>query len=388
MFHFESRGSQNCNCSSTTFPHPTIDPTAHARSVSPSDIKYESSPSSFLFFLLTSPLSTFTMSFPNARYNALPNFLQLVANLNIPEKTSLFVILDVNGLLMERAKNKDADKIRAARGQRNPWRRYKSGHQVWLRPHLKFFLQNVMNRHSVGMWTSGKRTNMEPLLKEVSDFLQLSKPIPDELSFTWCREKCDPDPTNGSYASVKNLNKVWLASLAPRDRTLILDDTFTKVRFEPNSALIVPPYCAEVMGDVYNYDDTLIWAVLYLEYIAERLRQSLNIAAARSGALSFYDFVQVGWSHAMYSGIPPKSVKKAKSLALAFVQSLEDTLRNGTQTQQIQAHAEQTYANQYMRYQQAYSNYSQAAQSVTADGASSTPPFAYSGQVQNDHPNS
>lgn len=187
-------------------------------------------------------------------------------------RTELLVVLDLHGLLCERVSREGAKKRgerEAAFAQRRPaiTQRY---NQVWLRPRLRDFLNYLVRRHSIAVWSSAALHNVSSLLDDIGDQCGLRDVLQREIRFVWGRDRCKPDFETGGYATMKLLSDLWgHADCGPRfncTNTLLLDDSFSKVRNFPESAIVVPAYEALTLQEQYNTDDTLLWLAMYLEY--------------------------------------------------------------------------------------------------------------------------
>lgn len=203
-------------------------------------------------------------------------FHELAARLRHSPATRQLVILDFNGLLVHRVKSADRRGIKAATDFRNPWRRFQR-RSVWLRPHLRRFLLGLFQHYDVALWTSAERQNVEPLLDAISTSLSFPFVLSQSFGFIWTRDQCRADPQTGPYASVKYLQDVWShpefeSKYSPGD-TFLIDDSWEKVRHFPESAILIPEYSPQTLGSTFNNDDTLLWLLMYIEYVAEERRK-------------------------------------------------------------------------------------------------------------------
>lgn len=119
------------------------------------------------------------------------------------EKQGL-IILDLNGTII----------------RRKPHGIRKRG-EFESRPYLMEFLTHAFDCYHVGVWTSAKRINMEPIVREAfGKFYPL-------LAFCWYRGKCDDAPTQSKpWATIKDVSKI------PRHygKIIIIDDSDEKIK--------------------------------------------------------------------------------------------------------------------------------------------------------------
>lgn len=209
-------------------------------------------------------------------------------------RSGLLVVLDLNGLLLERVAKSGTSDVRevrkTAQSMRPPdlciGRRY-----VWLRPHVAELLRYVAARHAVAIWSSATEHTVNALLQP-NVVLRNTGLQASEFVFIKSRGNCRKDNVaeNGKFATVKFINDLWTdhelcRRYGPRS-TILVDDTASKVRANPNSAIIVPEYCAGNTEIDYNSDQSLLWTALLLEYLATTpniLRERYRMPQSRSG---------------------------------------------------------------------------------------------------------
>lgn len=183
-------------------------------------------------------------------------------------RSPLLLILDLHGVLVQRLGHKDdkALKKRTAQ-QRPPWTRFNK-HDIWLRPYLHQFLSIGTARHHLSIWSAAQPQNVRQSINLISN--QIDLPLSNRLAFIYDRKLCRPDPTSGKYQVVKYLPDLWERDQRfNQTNTLIVDDTFSKIRFQCNSAIVIPEYSVNNYPETYNNDDSLLWMLLYLEYLIE-----------------------------------------------------------------------------------------------------------------------
>jgi hypothetical protein len=146
------------------------------------------------------------------------------------------LILDINGILCRKlALNAEV------KGSCYTLRSYK----IQARPKVREFLLECLSRYDVGIYTSTTANNADSILKSI-----LGPKIVDRFKFVWYRPQTDPDPDDTSgYDTIKTIKKVLDDSTINKDgfygltRTLIVDDSITKVRFNDiDNVLVLPSY--------------------------------------------------------------------------------------------------------------------------------------------------
>lgn len=186
------------------------------------------------------------------------------------------------------------------------------------------FLSVMFERHTIAIWTSAEERNITPVLDAISKEYELQPGILHTIQFAWHRNRCRPDRATGKYASIKSLRDLWEDRHHGRyftpSNTLLIDDSYTKVRLFPPSAIVVPAYSASEMGPVFENDDTLPWLILYIEYLADRVERFGNVFDARMDCASFEQFCIMGRSQASTSA---GGGRRPKTLAHVFLGNLK-----------------------------------------------------------------
>lgn len=231
------------------------------------------------------------------------------------------VLLDLNGVLVQRINKGNREENRRSRQQRPPWRMIRKTY-LWQRPYLRQFLDIVTTRHTVGIWSSAEMQSVLPILSELSSDLQLTPPLMQRLTYLRYRSDCRPDPQSGKYAVIKYLPDVWDTVPFSDRNTLIIDDTHEKVRHHPRSAVVIPEYSASNLPETFNFDDTLLWLLLYIEYLTSAMESrdfwSSSVAQIRPFLMTFEAFCNLGRSHASRL-LPPEQLHQKESLSLVFL---------------------------------------------------------------------
>lgn len=127
---------------------------------------------------------------------------------------------------------------------------------VYTRPHLSQFIEVVLERFSVGVWTSSG---------EMYAGLVLDRIFPkDALEFVWSSQKCTTvrDWSTGGYTTIKKLDKLK-AKGYPLDSIIAVDDTPSKYAKNYGNLIAV----REFLGD--PADDELPLLAAYLDELAK-----------------------------------------------------------------------------------------------------------------------
>lgn len=147
------------------------------------------------------------------------------------EKGNGLVLLDVNGLLL--CKVKKGTVKRAVR--------YSSYEDVIIRNHAVEFIEKLMSKYDVGIFTSGHRSNTFNLIK-----LLMGTEKSKKLKFILSREytKFDPE-SDDNISTVKILSDVYNNPVVNRNKiynkynTLLCDDSEIKTRFNPQENIVI-----------------------------------------------------------------------------------------------------------------------------------------------------
>lgn len=249
-------------------------------------------------------------------------------------RSGLLVILDMHGVMVERVSRKDRAQYSRTKQRRNPWRTFKH-YGVWLRPYLPTFLYIASTRHEIGLWSSAQRKTVEQFLHHLSADYHMYPPITESLSFVWSRDRCRQDSQTGPFSTVKFLKDLWdcdtFEGKYTSSNTLLLDDSQAKFRHFPSSGMLVPEYCEDKLRDQYNTDDTLLWILIYIEYVLQVSNASLEageifeISACRSECINFLDFVREGKEQA-YSITTGNEGGRIRSLAFVFLEGISASI--------------------------------------------------------------
>lgn len=248
------------------------------------------------------------------------------------QRSGLLLVLDLHGLLVERIANQEWSKRREAQTLCN-YAFTQKNHFVWTRPHVETFLEFAYCRHDIAVWSSAQPHTITGLLNGLSDHFEMRPSLRSRLQFVWDRSKCRLDPDSGPYATLKHMHDFWdfpgFDDRYSSKNTLLLDDSETKLRHCPLSGLLVPEYKAGILGERYSRDDTLLWVLLYVEYLLTEANLvspepgTMDIASIREQCISLEDFILAGELEARKS-TSKKESNENQSLAWAFVPDLDE----------------------------------------------------------------
>lgn len=254
----------------------------------------------------TSTMTACPINFHTLGARLLPPALPPAPSTNMLARTPLLLILDLHGVLVQRVQISDRQELAESRQCRKAWRKLNK-HEIWQRPHLRTFLAIATARHTVAIWSAALKRNINPLIEALSSDFAFSPSLCDRLDFITDRSICRPDLPNGRFAVIKYLPDLW--RLHPRHsdfNTIIIDDTPSKIRDNALSAVVLPEYTPKNYGTGFNNEETLLWLLLYLEYLTigagiefPNVGPSLGgIAASRRFLCSFETFCSMGFQEA------------------------------------------------------------------------------------------
>jgi RNA polymerase II subunit A small phosphatase-like protein len=126
---------------------------------------------------------------------------------------------------------------------------------VYARPHLHEFVDAVLKKFTVGVWTASGEAYASLVLERIFP--------PEALAFVWSSQRCTParDWTTGEYGAVKNLRKLK-AKGYPLESIIAVDDTPAKYAKNYGNLVCV----REFVGD--PKDDELPLLAAYLNELA------------------------------------------------------------------------------------------------------------------------
>lgn len=130
------------------------------------------------------------------------------------------------------------------------------GYHVYCRPHLPAFVEHVLARYDVGVWTSSGRVYAEAVCAALFP--------PQSLRFLWSSERCtiSRDWTTGDYLNRKHLQKLKTHGYR-LERLLAIDDTPTKHARNYGNLVCVSEYLGED-----PHDDELLRLMPYLDALS------------------------------------------------------------------------------------------------------------------------
>lgn len=130
------------------------------------------------------------------------------------------------------------------------------GYHVYRRPHLAEFIDHVLARFEVGVWTSSGRIYADAIVAEL---------FPAEsLRFVWASERCSitRDWTTGYYLNRKPLKKLKRRGYR-LEQVIAIDDTPSKHACNYGNLVRVDEYLGDNIGD-----DELVWLMRYLDRLS------------------------------------------------------------------------------------------------------------------------
>lgn len=149
-------------------------------------------------------------------------------------------------------------------------------YHVYRRPHLQAFLDHVLARYDIGVWTSSGRLYAEAVCAELFP--------PQSLRFLWASERCSlsRDWNTGDYLNRKRLQKLKTHGYR-LERLIAIDDTPSKHAQNYGNLVCVSEYRGEDA-----HDDELLRLMPYLDALAgeanvrgiEKRRWRERVAAA------------------------------------------------------------------------------------------------------------
>lgn len=127
---------------------------------------------------------------------------------------------------------------------------------VYKRPHLDWFLSEMLNTFKVGVWTASGEVYAEAVVQQLFER--------NSLEFVWTSQQCtlSRDWNTGEYATIKNLRKLKNKGY-PLDSVIVVDDTPSKHRRNYGNLVTVK----EFIGD--QQDNELPFLATYLKQLAK-----------------------------------------------------------------------------------------------------------------------
>ena len=177
------------------------------------------------------------------------------------EKQKLNIILDLNGLLLQRnfTKSSKHQNIRCGK----EW--------ITLRPGCLDFLASLVEKYNVGIWSTALMHNLKPIIDALQEFLGSKLPF----FVVWDQEKCSvckngkiyrPDKL-GVETMFKPLSTLGMIFNCDPRRIILIDDSPYKGSINPQENCIYPS-----TFDTFKEDNTLLHDLLpYLHRLDEAL---------------------------------------------------------------------------------------------------------------------
>lgn len=219
----------------------------------------------------------------------------------------LLFILDLNGTVLARLTRRGEQAAMQQHPQFRPPDCSVRGSHVYLRPHLRPFLQALLRLGTVAVWTSALPKNAFPMVlhcfgglldlqglasngngasagSDLSPYLQRHADVaalvgsgPHRLHFLWTQEQCrvGRPSVGGKPEFVKDLDRVWQAFPDyGRRNTIMIDDSEEKLLHHRSNLLRIPEY--NVLNPTVDFtrDDALLRLRDYLGELQARHSQS------------------------------------------------------------------------------------------------------------------
>jgi hypothetical protein len=130
-----------------------------------------------------------------------------------------------------------------------------SDHFICLRPGVKEFLNFLIEDYqNIAIWTSLEEKNAKAILGELGNHIGVDD-IESKFKFIWYRSKCQPDPENGKYAVIKNVDQILSDpdKKLDKSRIIIYDNSSKTVRHNQNIRE-VRSFDVSKPGDKYLYE--------------------------------------------------------------------------------------------------------------------------------------
>jgi len=236
-----------------------------------------------------------------------------VGNVSVSGSSRILLVLDLNGLLVQRVHLSEATKAEKKLLLKNlPHGPKKSTkYLAWLRPNIENFLEFVFERYDVIVWSSAKRMNIDGLLN-ISMSPEQQKYLVDIYDQSYCEEIGLHPTDNQKPLFLKELGKIW--SKYPRynaENTLLIDDSYYKAVKNPPGTAIHPKEWTRVE----TRDSKLAKGGSIREYL-----EALYNASKVSSYAGVPDFVE---TYPFDSGFSKQELDEAFRLASIALEYLE-----------------------------------------------------------------
>lgn len=170
-----------------------------------------------------------------AHVTKLEQVLELLGEIKLTTSTRKLLILDLNGVLMDREFDKEG-KIEIDPDQ--DMHRVGS-FVVWRRPGLDAVLPDLFRQYDVAVWSSVKKWNADQLIPLL--FGEYAKQLKFVFNQKQCTAVTHPDPDAKKPLFLKVLMKVWAEYPEYNDsNTCLIDDTAEKHRENPPTTQFAP----------------------------------------------------------------------------------------------------------------------------------------------------
>lgn len=150
------------------------------------------------------------------------------------------IVLDLNGAILDAAKKL----VRDSTGRPVPPVAKTATKYIYLRPGAIEFLEWLMERFDVGVWTSCVERNAHAIVKAI-----VPSHLQARIKFIFHRGHCELVPGPG-YHSIKDLRQVWRRfPQYSAANTWAIDDTASKYRYQPDNLILLSEFKATDRDD-------------------------------------------------------------------------------------------------------------------------------------------
>jgi hypothetical protein len=144
-------------------------------------------------------------------------------------------------------------------------------YNVYIRPHLVYFLSHIFEWFDVAVWSSAGADYLTTVVNHIF-------PQPAALKFVWAGDRCTLKRSDESddYYWVKNLKKVKRAGYA-LDRVLIVDDTPEKAERNYGNYIRIAPFTGEADDEQLLRLIPYLWQLRRADSLRSIEKRSWNV---------------------------------------------------------------------------------------------------------------
>lgn len=120
-------------------------------------------------------------------------------------------------------------------------------YQVYRRPYLSEFLNDLFSWAKIGVWSSASDDYVEEIVQHIF-------PDPDSLEFVWGGTRCTirRDFVNDVYVPVKRLSKLKPHGFS-LEKILMIDDSPEKMQDNYGNGIVIRPFYGELEDQELRY---------------------------------------------------------------------------------------------------------------------------------------